>query len=213
MSKEKCSSSRADPASRKRKAEERDEASFQAYLEDDRVDSLSSLKSQRDRVDPDLIWKDVEGADVTIYSLDGDTSPPRIGFSMRIVADLTVFIWIAGMLVNPKDYAWITPGNRLTRWSQLDNLLSHYKNASLPCHDDTKSKVNYASELLQSCTGADQTGLLSFIAEQLKLWLCAPTARRYSIQTMMAAFTWSFFSKPGYENLRLLLILPHARVL
>lgn len=113
-------------------------------------------------------------------------------------------IFLKGRMLEFNDLKWILPFDmKLSRWSQLENLLCRYKD---PCHDDHPSVMYFLKKALKSLHEASNvasekhnrleddtsddnnlfTTHLPIIVDQINLFITNP--KRYSPATVIMAF-------------------------
>lgn len=211
---------REAPEAKKRKLQERDDDNFQSFLESDKVKSFSSLKETMSdfvkNLRQDNIFFQVGPNFVFLYKLNiHNLHGLQVTFSVKIQENLSVQVWKDSVLVPPKNSKWIMKDSKLERWSQLENILSHFSMS----HDDNED-INMLFEkaicLLEkvSQSGENDSRCLDFFIEQLKLSKVTPSRRRYSSQSVVFAFCLYFTSPSAYRKLRdSFLILPNVRYL
>lgn len=122
------------------------------------------------------------------------------------------------------DLKWVLPVDmKLSRWSQLDNLLTRYKfTTDYPCNEvDPQKRVdNYLKQCLEilgnafsiaGCCDYIYTHNLEILMDQLKQ--ITNRKNRYSSGTIIMAFMFYCQSPATYEIIRKFFILPHKRYL
>lgn len=63
-------------------------------------------------------------------NFDGADCGVEVNCSVMINNDLFVTVFVQGNLLNTHDLQWILPQNlKLSRWSQIENILSRYTNS------------------------------------------------------------------------------------
>jgi len=99
---------------------------------------------------------------------------------------------------------------KLSRWSQLNEVLNRCKNFEL----EPQEKIKYYVEKIASVNDVRADDFkLDFLLEQLELFFKSPNGRRYSYVTLMNAVKIFLSSRSAYKNLREILSLPHHKVL
>ena len=112
-------------------------------------------------------------------------------FSLWIVHDLSVFIWINDIKLHLSELSWLlgyTKG-KLALWSQLSNLLTRYaSNIVEPDSLSTCHIITTAVEELGVTISKQST--CSFLAEQIRLLCTSPKTRRYSVDMIINRFSF-----------------------
>ena len=140
--------------------------------------------------------------------------------SVRINRALCVEVHKGGFLLSKSSLSWVMgTENKLTCWSQLDTLLSHYGSDIyvLPLSHFIASFECYLNDLCERIRESDEyegstLERLVLLKEQFSLLFAAQ--RRYSPDTIAFAFHLMCMSRTVYEMLReKLLILPNVSYL
>lgn len=213
---------RTSPETKRRKICDREEEKFNDFLEMDKIDSFLDFKDNFLGFLKKLkynISTISEESSVILYLTDfSDTDGLSIHFSIRITKDLICDLWCKNVNVAERDCEWIIPKKRLHRWSQLENILSHY--CATPQEPTKESLFNKGINILcqyqresESDVGNNKN-ILNFLLEQLRLTQLPPSRRRFSAECMIASLLIYSTSPSVYRKLRdSFLLLPSLRLL
>ena len=222
---------RKDPSQRAIEVNTNYEHKVNEWLEQDIISSFEVLQNGFINKLADTLqnkWKYVllDGSCLVFYTVDIESDcAPSIDISVKISPDMTLKVYIKNEKVGSKQLKWIIE-NRLERWSQLENLLSHYNNNS-----DQSESISSSDELIQiahemlmkaaqllspdAANAHSMEKTIIFHAEQLKLLTTPANRRRYSSSMLCFAFMLHIKSPACYKFIRRseLLYLPHQRTL
>lgn len=139
--------------------------------------------------------------------------------SIEINKSLQIKIFHKDVQISANDLKWILPSDLiLSRWSEVDNLLSRYKNVSN--ENINKSASDLLSDSLTSLEAFlshknnenfDQLRQLEIITDQLRQ--ISRNKIRYSSSTIIMSFILYSQSASCYELMRKFFILPNKRYL
>jgi hypothetical protein len=163
---------------------------------------------------------------------------PTVSVCIKVCADLSVLIFVDGKKESNSKLSWVLGrSTQLQRWSQLENLLSHYRarvdsvvesdsatdTVSELCDcvrtacDALSSHVDRLSDLKSDDDVIDTVNLpcIAFCVEQLKLAVAKPSRRRYSTDMLRFAFTLLTRSSTCYRIMQnsSSVVLPNVRYL
>jgi len=213
---------RRAPESRRAELEERDEQCFEKWVKEDGIDNFDVLHS---RVS-EYIMKDyctwntcIETDKIILYRIDSSEAP-CITVSIRIDNSLCVTVFKGLLTLDSSSLKWILGQEcKLSCWSQLCSLLSHFSTAHIELSlDDNVKCVQLALEKLEQVLSESDiydAGMIhrfKFILEQFKLLFVQQP--RYSAETIMLAFNLLCLSPSTYKAVReRMLLLPHVSYL
>jgi hypothetical protein len=227
--------SRRNPEERRAEAVQRDEVLFQQFLDKDVIVSYDCfVNNVKQYVVSSDLWQLVIGdvslqTSTLICTVDNTSYIPRLGVCIRINNDLTVQLFVTGVEISASKLEWIL-GNcsTLSRWSQLENILSHYSHYNLEESTEPTQKLsceyvvsNVVKMLEELCEYEEENNsdvtcsmpCILFCIEQLKLCCVHPFKRRYSSDLLRFAFVLFNRSSAcyrilyGFQNI----ILPHPK--
>ena len=104
---------------------------------------------------------------------------PSIYFTIRILKDLSIKLYINGILIHVSQLHWIIgpTNNALSCWTQLFEIIKRYNVAPVP---DIISKSVFLADTIKSLgCELDQEETINFLAEQLRLFTVPPNRRRF----------------------------------
>ena len=143
---------------------------------------------------------------------------PALKTRIRICHDFKVYVDASSRELLKSELSWVLGDNCvLERWSQLESMLSHYRNYSSKQFDSGPNAIiDKACDMLTAlceseCEDNINLSCVSFCVEQLQLSAAAACRRRYSSDMMRLAFLLHNRSSACYRILYDLrkLILPH----
>jgi THAP domain/Transposase protein len=174
------------------------------------------------------IVTDIENASSKIYfyNLSLTKEPISIANQISVDQNMVIKIFLNETELTCSDLSWILPFNlKLTRWSELENLLIRYKDPSssvdesfkcliekgLCCLNKACSKIT--PEILEECSEDHRTDLnnIHILINQMKLLILKK--KRYSSDTVIMSFMLYTVSPCAYDLMRNYLILPTKRYL
>lgn len=215
---------RTDPAARCQRQEQRAEEAFADWMAADRIEEFTTiLDGFQQRLSEQLVtswqWK-VTDKSQCFYTVDLDEKP-SIASCIKIHSNLQGFVYIDGIQEHRSWLLWILGSDSiLSKWSQLENLLSHYKMSRKAVRDDltleetiklicamVTDKLKNADSDVEGCDDDDNDdnsfniGTVKFCVEQLKLSCGSPYGRRYSNNMLRFEFTLFVYSFSCYRIL------------
>ena len=139
-----------------------------------------------------------------------------LSFSLRVTESLEVDVWLNGIRLISSDLGWLQmQDNKISHWSQLENLLVRLHNAEkeAECFEmSDKSLIEHANVFISKVTTDANKELCSFLSEQLLLSIENSDRRRFSSNATVAAYALNMQSARAYEYVRNnLLVLPSSR--
>ena len=138
---------------------------------------------------------------------------PSIYFTIRILKDLSIKVYINGILIHVSQLHWIIghTNTALSCWTQLFDIIKRYNVVPVP---DIMSKSAFLSDAIKSL-GCDlgQEENFHFLAEQLNLFAVPSNRRRFSMETLVLAFILFHKSNACYTELQSTLCLSSKRML
>lgn len=166
----------------------------------------------------------VEQNVLVLYILKGITAVPQVGASVSINSSMEIKICVNGYIISKDSLKWILPAScKLTRWSQLENILNRYckldeENVSAEkiYHQiikKIKTLFEQLSELIDDNpdTEFQEISQVKFLMQQFLM--CFIGAKRYTQLTLYIAFLIYHQSSSCYLAIRSnnILYLPHPR--
>ena len=143
----------------------------------------------------------------TIFDIDHGTAPVNTSWTVQINTDSQqVKAFARHSKVNCYDI--LSFSHKLTRWSQIDAIISRVKYSPVAAEDDIKHLLKD----LENCYG-DVSTEMQFHVEQMQLQLVPTHGRRYSTSLFRQALEIYLSSRTTYRILRNFLSLPHPRTL
>uniref|UniRef100_A0A6P7GTB0 Uncharacterized protein LOC114346153 n=1 Tax=Diabrotica virgifera virgifera TaxID=50390 RepID=A0A6P7GTB0_DIAVI len=135
--------------------------------------------------------------------------------NINITKELLVSVYMKDIQLSPQDLKWILPFDcKLSRWSQLENMLSRYSFCFESLNDNNFKITNICSEIDRVIENTDIDkikGILAFVKNQLML--LTATRAKYSLPTVLFALTIYNQSTSCYNIIRQYLNLPTKRYL
>ena len=127
---------------------------------------------------------------------------PTTRFSLRILEDMSSMLFIHGILIHTSQLAWAIghTNNVLTLWTQLFEIIRRFK--TVPGPDIVSKGISLVDSTKSIGTDLDKENTFNFLAEQLKLFTVSPNRCRYSVDTLVLAFTLFHKSNAGYTELQ-----------
>ncbi|XP_049796730.1 uncharacterized protein LOC126213147 [Schistocerca nitens] len=187
-------------------------------LNEDIIANFQCLCAEyQDRINSVGKWSvSVKENKIFFYTIDFSEDIPQVKASMEINDKLISSVCVNGFILSHEQLSWILPSSlRVTRWSQIENILSRVIN----CDSYTPTFSSLLNELknivkkltLHSEANPNCCATLLFLLEQIDL--LAMNKRTYSVDMMMHAFIIYNQSPACYAALRSsgLLTLPHVK--
>lgn len=209
---------RLNPSTTKRKHEDRCNNEQEECLKKDKITDNDSFRKEVDEKVRNL-KKDwivaIERTQVLIYFLENLTNIPQIGCSVTINNQLIIQVCVRGNIILPCDLSWVISNNKLARWSQLENILSRYREPTLIKTDPTTSlldRIRHFEESLPTEIINDEliSEKLRFFIEQMKLLFMKK--KEYAVKTILQSLLIYQQSSSSYAALRNnILTLPHPK--
>ena len=97
---------------------------------------------------------------------NGDS--PFLSFSLCVTKSLEVDVWLNGIRLISSDLGWLKmQDNKISHWSQLENLLAHLHNAEeAECFEmSNKSLIEHANVFITKVTTDANKELRSFLSD------------------------------------------------
>lgn len=175
---------RKDPNERRAQVHRREEAMVEDFLNDDVITDYSCLvRNINTRIATYLTTWYVRTTDDQTYIFYVDVSPTHplyVRASICVHSDLRVVIYYDSFQLTTSQLSWIlNAACAIERWSQLENLLSHFQNSpsynNFTKQPQVSELVNRACAILDSIEFADDadddssSACIAFCSEQLKL--------------------------------------------
>jgi len=220
---------RKHPDDRRAEATARDEQLFQTWhVEEDIISDFDSFRSNLSSKAVDLgsDWILVSKEHFCLFVNIDSCNCPTVIASFKVCEDMTVLIFDNKLQRNSSELTWLLgDANKLTRWSQLPNICSHWSNTCrVPVKPETvEDHVSVVTgrlkQLIHASKNDDQNDekttlefRLNFLLQQFELLYSVQ--KRYSPECMVTAFTIFCSSRSTYCYLReSCLTLPHTSTL
>lgn len=216
---------RKNPDDRRAEASARDEQFYQNWRDvEDIIPNFDKFRSDMISKPVDLgnDWIFVSNDNFVLFVNINSSNCPVVVASFKVCTDMTVVIFDNKQLRNSSELAWLLGDeNKLTRWSQLPNICSHWANT---CRSPVKPEtvvdhsivvVERMKQLIHASKNGDNTKLefrLKFLLKQFELLYSVQN--RYSPECMVTAFKIFCTSRSAYCYLREnCLTLPHTSTL
>jgi len=226
---------RADPKRRTLRLEDRNAEVFQQWTDADAItdyDLFVNAAQNRlnDYLSPNGSWIYFVGtAACYLYKLDEEAPIPGLSVCLTVRKDLTFAMFLSDKEVPSKQLSWIF-GELFVigRWSQLENIFSHYQSSAqrvgLITVVDVVADINQVCSVLdcviervndEGCSTDVNISSVSFCVEQLRLACLSANRRRYSSDLLRFAFLLFTRSSACYRILYSCgsVILPHVNTL
>lgn len=227
---------RRNPADRLAELELRHEQSITDWITSDEIATFSAVCDNfQDRLSDylqDWNWR-MHDEYMCLYIVNFD-NVPYVSSCVKILCDLSVCVYINGLREHDSRLVWVLgAGCKLERWSQVENLLSHYKTSRKTVSDylTLQGTVNLVCDMLtdqlvefdatefdayDDCGSYDvsvNVACVKLCIEQLRLACSSPYSRQYSNDMLQFAFTLFVRSSSCYRILldSNTLILPQPR--
>jgi hypothetical protein len=206
-----------------------------AWLQEDIIadfNNLAELVIQRcsDELSSNGLWTLHRGSNALFFYIFNDASViPCLRVCIKVFCDMHITVFFKNEEVVSEKLGWILGKEvLLRRWSQLQNMFSHYKNADdrLIVIDnciEVQSEVSKVCDKLdkivertsQNCDMDVSKRYLVFCCEQLRLACIAAKKRRFSSDLLRVAFLLFTRSSVAYRILYEsgILIMPHVNTL
>lgn len=217
---------RINPDSRREEMMLRDEQNFQDWMSSDNVLNFTNLSNRCSKFLKDYsewITHEEKNTKISLCKIDFSEAPV-VTVGIIIDQSLNVTVFNNGIKLDDTSLTWIL-GNelKLTKWSQLTTLLTHFSGVtsdSLPSImdivSDIRRKFDDLSQVLNNncCNETeiindDLKLKLNFVIDQFSLLFVSQ--RRYSVQTTMFSFHLLCLSSCAYNFIRdRVLTLPHV---
>lgn len=144
---------------------------------------------------------------VTVFDIEPGTAPVNVLWTVQIsVESQQVKAFAKHSKVNCYDI--LSFSHKLTRWSQIDAIISRIRHSPVAIEDNVKHLVKD----LENCYGELSTEM-QFHIEQMQLQLVPTHGRRYSTRLFRQSLEVYLSSRTTYRLLRNFLSLPHPRTL
>ena len=222
-----------DPGERRAEACERDSAVLDSFLADDLITSYECLVSQLPtKIERNKRWIISSSPSSTvIFVLDEASYVPRIALSVKVDINCIVRVFVGESELPGHQLSWLLNSRcLLKRWSQFENILSHYVHPENRVHYDDVINIDgvrrtngkFCCFMETTCLSLDFDNVddfnvpcLIFCVEQLRLSCVNVCRRRYSSDLLRFAFLLHNRSSAGYRILVKMgsVILPHASTL
>lgn len=214
-------SHRRDPEERREKLFEEHRAKIENFLQADLIGNFQDLCNNFSNKVKLFNWE-VKVCEQFLYFYTMNFEGPlSITNSLKISSDLLVSVYLNTNELSENDLKWLLPsGLKLTKWSQLENLLARYKSTNMA--EFTKETLVWylqlslkylllASNISNNEENFNYTAHITLICDQLKQ--IVNSRIRYDSSTVIMAFQLYSQSPACYKLLRNFLILPHTRYL
>lgn len=215
---------RRNPEERKKTIFKRQQDAIEAFMKKDMILNFSEVKVTYDKHISLFNWEiKICDKDIYFYTLDYEDCV-HIKNSIHINSNLQVNLYVNNNRLSYSELSWILPCDfKLSRWSQLSNLLSHFKSDQNTTKDENNQTVamsninkgldylNTAVEVLHEVVDFQYHMNLEIIVDQLKQ--IVGNRNRYSRSTIIMSFLLYCQSPSCYNLLREYLVLPHKRYL
>lgn len=154
---------------------------------------------------------------IDCMDLEFDSYEIKVVSSVRVNQDFVVTIFVNGKELSPSNLEWILPdGKSLSRWSQMENILSRYSCFQNDIQDKKdvfleKAQINIQNALnsLDNETMDDTAEILELLKDQLKL--LTKKRKQYNLPTLLFSLTILNQSASAFDILRQHLTLPTKR--
>lgn len=200
LSRPKITPNRRDPEHRRYEHINKQDSAQEEWLQKDIIQSFSAFKSGLTDFIPSINskWRvHVGEQQVVFYTLDVNVPIPKLVCSISVNEQLFVKVCVNNSIVCASDLSWVLPGRSLlSRWSQLENLLTRYVEYSEnePSNlsqiiDELTNKVNTLIDILKGDSSISDLCCprqVEFLLEQIQL--CFAKKKTYSINTIFTAF-------------------------
>jgi hypothetical protein len=229
---------RVDPARRRLKVEEKNTRDWENWLEDDVILDYTTFTEQLLTRLGDYTtlnggpWIFHKGISALFLFIFNETSQiPGLSVCVKVSVDMHVSVTLKNCEVLSEKLSWILSDDLiLRRWSQMENLVSHYKCSALTEQEtltvnDIDGKLNDVCKILDlvielaSNDSTDDINIdfrpISFCMEQLRLACVSAKRRRYSSDLLRFAFLLFTRSSACYKILLSCgsILLPHISTL
>jgi len=225
---------RKKPEERAAEQQERDNSSFNDWLDKDRIASPADLRDNFSRyVSQPTVWKCApDESTVLFYILDVCDDVPHVKVSVSVAADLSVTVCCGGSKVEPSKLMWVLgDSSKIDCWSKFTCLLSHFQSYD-PAGKSSRDKIESVLAILRGVCDSDADlfsdcgaecdesdaddskcmRVIKYCAEQLDLLLQHKV--KYSGDFLHWAFQVFSLSPSTYRFLRSsALMLPHPSYL
>lgn len=215
---------RKNPDQRRDEIDQRDNEVLDSFNRSDTIGDYAVFSSRiKDFLSNSNGWiAEIGEQCCLVYILDFDA--PGLKVSIKISKDLKVCVYHRTVELSSREFSWCLGENcLLERWSQLENLLSHYRNIT-DDHNyvDATAILDKVCQLLTVLCDDDSLdrdsinlSCVSFCLEQLQLSSVSPSRRRYSSDMLRLALLLHGRSSACYKILYNMgrLILPHTATL
>jgi hypothetical protein len=223
---------RTSPDCRREQVLKRNAVKIEEFLKEDIISDFDSFVScflKRLKV-IDKWHHNISDRCVWFYSLNVDSvqnndvkeDQLKVVCSISVSNEMVVKVSLNQIEIPKHDLEWILPSDsKLSRWSQIENLLIRYKNVNeinnreqnyFEYYIDKACKfVKKSIEFIEEDVFSKHKDLLELIENQLKLLL----HQRKSYNSLTITFAFMIFSQSPavYNFIREYLILPHKRYL
>ncbi len=133
---EKLPAQRKDPDKRRAEVDERSGAILSDFLQSDiivdYVDFSGNIQSRITDFVAGNRWSVFSGSNATfMYVFDHESDIPGLSVCIKINSDMSVELFVGDQRLSKQKLSWILGDSSLLgRWSQLESMLSHYKDYS-----------------------------------------------------------------------------------
>ena len=149
-----------------------------------------------------VLYKSKAGITLIYLSIE---QPFAILFSINIDKDLHVHMYHEKKLIPPSCYHYILSSEKVTLFSQVENLITFAKNLDqdiTTLMETIKAKLlNLIEKYIELCKDDHQKKPLNFILEQLKLLFITKKQCRYSVEMLVMSYIMHATSSKAYERL------------
>jgi hypothetical protein len=221
---------RTDPTIRAQQVIDRHDTQTNEWLAEDLITDFSTFQlgyfdQLKDQLKKQWTARSIENEYVLLYTVTiVPYYAPSIGVSVKILPDMSIVVYNGTTLVHKKSLQFVLNNNKLTNWSQIQNLLVYYSDETivLDVHRNTLdgiieqacTQLHLATEL-EDTKSMECKNIIVFLIEQLHLLMTKSRKKIYSNSTLCFAFMLHIKSPSCYRYLRQskLLCLPHPRTL
>lgn len=218
---------RQTPDERRQHIVERQNEKVVKFLENDLLSDFEALSNYNEILkNISCEWKFMKNDSECVFFILSTDDVPRVPVSVKIQENLDVSVFLDGLDMGKDNLKWIVPSGKLQRWSQLENILSRYRNKceekEVQPEKEYNKLVNAAkSKLLElkvflDCYKEEElidSKPVSFLIDQFLL--CTLKRKVYSTLIFQVAFMIMYISSACYEAIQKqnILFFPDARYL
>lgn len=225
LSKPETTVQRQNPEVRRQKRFEAEDSKQNQWLADDIIQNFEALNAglntKKNVFEGWFLHCDINF--VVFYKCNFDNIPKVIS-SVKVFSDMTCQVCVNQYILTSPELQWILPTNlKLSRWSQLENILNRYKNKHddnsttelLPLISSIKIKLSDLQDIIvqNDIYDANTEKQLSFLIEQFSLIFSK--SKKYSVNMIVWSFMVFTQSSSCYSAIRETgsIILPHKKYL